>query len=233
MLSIADALAKTKDRVVLAGVTAFEGLFPMEESRLSTAMRDYLDDVCQAVDILLAREILPRPFFISAGGSAAFDIIVDSFQGRWKAAKVILRSGCYITHDHGMYAKTSPLREDLVGSRGLRAAFELWSYAQSCPEPQVVFLTFGRRDAPYDYGLPRPLFVYCPTTGQHRDLDGAVIEHLNDHHARLRIPEGCEVNVGDMVVCGSSHPCAAFDRWRLIPLIDDNTVVVDAILTYF
>jgi D-serine deaminase-like pyridoxal phosphate-dependent protein len=36
---------------------------------------------------------------------------------------------------------------------------------------------------------------------------------------------------------GLSHPCTAFDKWRLIPVIDDASValprVVDAVETYF
>jgi D-serine deaminase-like pyridoxal phosphate-dependent protein len=36
---------------------------------------------------------------------------------------------------------------------------------------------------------------------------------------------------------GLSHPCTAFDKWRLIPLIDDHTVtdpaVLDLVPTYF
>ena len=44
---------------------------------------------------------------------------------------------------------------------------------------------------------------------------------------------GEDLRVGDLVGCGISHPCTAFDKWRLIPVVDDNYGVVDAVLTYF
>jgi D-serine dehydratase len=39
--------------------------------------------------------------------------------------------------------------------------------------------------------------------------------------------------VGDLLACGISHPCTAFDKWRLIPVVDDDYTVVDAIATFF
>ena len=36
-----------------------------------------------------------------------------------------------------------------------------------------------------------------------------------------------------LVGCGISHPCTAFDKWRLIPVVDDDYTVVDAVLTFF
>jgi D-serine dehydratase len=36
------------------------------------------------------------------------------------------------------------------------------------------------------------------------------------------------------VVCfGVSHPCTTFDKWRVIPVADDQYQVVDAIHTFF
>jgi D-serine deaminase-like pyridoxal phosphate-dependent protein len=34
-------------------------------------------------------------------------------------------------------------------------------------------------------------------------------------------------------VCGISHPCTAFDKWNVMPVVDDDYTVVDAIKTYF
>ena len=39
--------------------------------------------------------------------------------------------------------------------------------------------------------------------------------------------------VGDVLVCGISHPCTAFDKWSLIPVLDDDDVVIEAIRTLF
>ena len=59
------------------------------------------------------------------------------------------------------------------------------------------------------------------------------ISALNDQHAYLRIPAGADVRVGDLVGCGISHPCTTFDRWRWMPIVDDDYAVTGAIRTFF
>ena len=41
------------------------------------------------------------------------------------------------------------------------------------------------------------------------------------------------MHAGDMVASGISHPCTAFDKWRLLPVVDDNYNVIDGVLTWF
>ncbi|MGW4244838.1 hypothetical protein ACWELQ_20290, partial [Nocardia sp. NPDC004722] len=68
---------------------------------------------------------------------------------------------------------------------------------------------------------------------------GANVSALNDQHTFLRLPGGADgdVPVGSVVRLGLSHPCTAFDKWRLIPVIDDAEAgrprVVDFLLTFF
>ena len=111
------------------------------------------------------------------------------------------------------------------GGESLREAWdgalELWARVLSCPEPGLAIAGFGKRDAPYDIGLP--------VVRSHADVQ---VEALNDQHAYLRDPGGV-LAVGDSVVCGISHPCTAFDKWRLIPVVDDDYTVVDAVATFF
>jgi len=64
-------------------------------------------------------------------------------------------------------------------------------------------------------------------------LAGAEVTGLNDQHAYVRIPGEETLEVGDMLGCGISHPCTAFDKWRLLPVVDDDYNVLDAVLTYF
>jgi D-serine deaminase-like pyridoxal phosphate-dependent protein len=54
---------------------------------------------------------------------------------------------------------------------------------------------------------------------------------MNDHHASLAgdVP----LTPGDLVCFGISHPCTAFDKWQVIPVIDDDRTVVDLIRAYF
>jgi D-serine dehydratase len=80
---------------------------------------------------------------------------------------------------------------------------------------------FGKRDAPYDLGRP--------IVREHPDVR---VEALNDQHAFLRDPGGV-LAVGDVVVCGISHPCTAFDKWPAIAVADDDDVVIGAVQTRF
>jgi D-serine deaminase-like pyridoxal phosphate-dependent protein len=55
---------------------------------------------------------------------------------------------------------------------------------------------------------------------------------LADQHAFLRDPTRV-LGAGDVIRCGISHPCTAFDKWSLIPVVDDDDVVIDAVRTLF
>jgi hypothetical protein len=108
-----DAVLAALDRsphVRLCGITAYEGLLPDIEGQRDDEIRDLLAMVVRLIDDLVAAGRLPPAFIVTAGGSAAFDLVVEALSNRWPGrAEVILRSGCYITHDHGIYAATSPL----------------------------------------------------------------------------------------------------------------------------
>lgn len=227
----------------LAGVTGFEGLLAINRFETGRSngfapvtVESYLESVVESIDNLKAMGALDASFLVTAGGSATFDHVLDAFADRWPGdAQVILRSGCYVTHDHHMYANTSPLRgrvgrppEDM-----LWPALELWSYVQSRPEPKLAILTFGRRDAPYDYGLPTPIAHLPAKSLERREVKGWSVVKVNDQHAYMAIPAEAEVGVGDRIICGISHPCTAFDKWRVIPLLDDVDTIIGAIRTFF
>jgi D-serine deaminase-like pyridoxal phosphate-dependent protein len=135
-----------------------------------------------------------------------------------------VRSGCYLTHDHGIYAKASPLREEL------RPALQLWAQVRSCPEPGLAIVGFGRRDAPYDAGLPI-VEETVDAAGIRRPARGIEVTAIYDQHAFLA--HDGSLAVGDLVVCGVSHPCTAFDKWSLLPLIAEDATVLGAIRTLF
>src|SRR5690606_17309200 len=148
----------------------------------------------------------------------------------------VLRSGCYITHEHERYADVSALagRRPPDETLTLRPALELWGSVWSRPEPDLAILGFGRRDASFDHRLPLPLWAVARGDGQRRDLDRRHrLVRISDQHAFLRLPADDPLAVGDLVGCGLSHPCTAFDKWPVIPLVDDAGVVVDAIRTLF
>ena len=59
---------------------------------------------------------------VSAGGSVYFDVVADVLRPLAKGwTTVLLRSGCYITHDHGMYGAATPADQPGWGLRSVRA----------------------------------------------------------------------------------------------------------------
>jgi D-serine dehydratase len=114
----------------------------------------------------------------------------------------------------------------------LQPAMEVWAYVQSRPEADLALLTMGKRDAPHDAGLPIPFRRWRPGTGW-LDCGAATVFSLNDQHAYVRLGPGADWQVGDMIGCGISHPCTAFDKWRFLPVVDDDYAVIDGVMTFF
>jgi D-serine dehydratase len=224
-LAVADAV-EAAPRLVLAGVEGFEGTLGADRSPETLAAVDaFLDRFRGLVETLDARGLFAgvREIVATAGGSALFDRVAERLRfpaPLSRPVRVVLRSGCYLTHDDGLYARATPLP--------LRPALELWARVLSCPEPGLAIAGFGKRDAPYDLGLP----VVREVRRAEADAAGLVVTALNDQHAFIGDPGGV-LRVGDVVVCGISHPCTAFDKWSLIPVLDDDDVVVDVIRTLF
>jgi D-serine deaminase-like pyridoxal phosphate-dependent protein len=60
------------------------------------------------------------------------------------------------------------------------------------------------------------------------------LSKLNDQHGYLPL-HGDGPAVGEVLRLELSHPCTAFDKWRLIPVVDDDAdpLVVDLVHTFF
>jgi len=102
----------------------------------------------------------------------------------------------------------------------------------SRPEPDLALLGLGKRDVSYDVDLPRPLVVR--RNGMMQSLGGELeVFSLDDQHAFVRVGAAFDLAVGDIVGCGISHPCTTFERWRAIPVVDDDFDVVDVVHTFF
>jgi D-serine deaminase-like pyridoxal phosphate-dependent protein len=163
---------------------------------------------------------------VTAGGSTYFDVVADVLTG-WPAGvsvRTIVRSGCYLTHDHGLYARTSPLSRPGSGPSRLVPALALYAQVVSRPEPELAVATMGRRDVSFDQDLPVPL-----------GLSDSEVFKLNDQHAFLRLggADASRVTVGSWLEFGISHPCTTFDKWQLIPVLDADDRVVELVRTFF
>lgn len=226
--------------VRLVGVECYEGLWAKGESDADRAVADTIMDrvvttalQCDSEQLFECDEVL-----ISAGGSAIFDLVASHLTPRLsRPVRGLLRSGCYVTHDHGSYQRMMSVMTSRLGcGHGLHAAMEVWATVQSRPEPGLAILAAGRRDLSFDSAMPTPVFVsrLGHTTVSDAPADWAVTA-LNDQHAYLRGPDGAtlDLQVGDRIGLGISHPCTTFDKWRWMPLVDDNYNVRDAIVTSF
>ncbi len=170
---------------------------------------------------------------MSAGGSEFFDLVVERLrQPGGIADRVILRSGSYVAHDSGKHERESPFADQDREHR-FHPAIEIWGSVLSRPEPELAIVGFGRRDVPFDQDLPVP-FAVRRRSGERLEVTGSlVVERLNDQHAYARVGANVTIEPGDLVGCGISHPCTAFDKWRVIPVLDDDDHVIDAVATYF
>ena len=220
----------------LVGVEAFEGIIHSASLEADLGTVDSPLDGLRALMTELAAagrfdgrdEIL-----LTVGGSAYFDRVVERLPAPFdRPVRIVLRSGCYVTHDSGYYDHLSPLGERSPDGERLRAALEVWGVVLSRPEPDRALLGMGKRDVAYDLDLPVPL--RARGHAGLRDVRGSLaIFDLNDQHAYLRLAPEDELAVSDLVGCGISHPCTAFDKWRLIPVVDDDYTVVGAVHTFF
>lgn len=220
----------------LAGVAGFEGLIPggARRSGVPVAVSELLGEIGEVARSLHEEGLCcsAAPMVVTAGGSSYFDQVVEFLSPDRFAfpVRTVLRSGCYVTHDHGLYHQTSPLTDRRSGDLGasLRPAFELLASVWSRPEPDLVIVGFGRRDVPTDDRLPMVLRNHS-RRGDVREFE---VTAVNDQHAFLRVPPVSEVAVGDVLGIGVSHPCGAFDRWRQIPVVDERYDVVSSVATY-
>ena len=232
--------AHASEAVALAGVECYEGLGNTGDSAIDRAAADALMDrvervarACDAEGLFDTDEIL-----LSAGGSGVFDLVVPRLRlALRRPVAGLLRSGCYVTHDQGHYKRlvgALDMRLGCAAGAGLRSALEVWALVQSLPEPGLAILAVGKRDLSHDLGMPVPLASCARASRALRPAPGGwEVEKLNDQHAYLRIDEGHGLQVGDRVVLGISHPCTTFDKWRWMPIVDDDYRVVDALVTWF
>jgi D-serine deaminase-like pyridoxal phosphate-dependent protein len=211
--------------VELAGLTGYEG-----QLHDQAAVDGFLDRMVDAFDRLVKAGLLPGRPIVSAGGSAWFDRVADRLGRLGTRAQLIMRSGATVTHDDGFYRERTPFVR-VTGEGPLTAALEIWAQVLSVPEPGLAIVGLGKRDAPFDEGLPVPWEVRS-AAGRMRSADGLRVTKLNDHHTYVAVDD-VEIEPGALIRFGISHPCTAFDKWRDIPVVDDERRVVDVLHTYF
>ncbi|MFE3072678.1 alanine racemase [Streptomyces sp. NPDC059247] len=232
--AVADAVAAT-GTLRLVGVAGYEGEVPdADGERVRTWLRR-LTALAARFDAAGRFDPAIGEIVVSAGGSAWFDAVAEVF-AELPALSLpvlrLLRSGAYVSHDDGHYRKLTPFNR-VPGEGALEPAFRLWSQVVSRPTPEQAFTNAGKRDAAHDLHLPEAQVVRDGHTGEIRPADGITVTGLSDQHAWVRTGEGAALEVGDWLGMGLSHPCTAFDKWQLIPLVEADGTVVDYVRTFF
>lgn len=234
------AAAAAKAQLALCGVETFEGLFltePDAEQRAEQMLLATLDLTarCGRLGLFNTPTVL-----LSGGGSSMFDLAarVLSHHDLSRPAEVIIRSGCYIAHDDGMYRglfekfrQRRPIPIELAS--GLQPALQVWARVQSKPEPGLMICGLGKRDVGCDIAAPT-LLGWLPrgSTSMRAIETPCTVRGLNDQHAH--VVGDCEpFAVGDLVAFGVSHPCTTFDKWRALLTIDERLQITGLVRTYF
>ncbi len=221
-------------RLRLAGVAGYEGTIgSTRDAAILSNVDAFLQNVGSLAESVSGEFEVAEPV-ITAGGSLFFDRVVSVLgeRARRMGARLVLRSGCYLIHDHGLYARGTPEAGGVLGAPVFEAALAVWARVVSTPEPGRALLDAGRRDLSHDAGLPVALER---TRGEDRiDLSGnTVVPALSDQHTFLEFPPSVDIQIGDLVKLGISHPCTTLDRWRTLLLTDDSDTVVGLVTTDF
>ena len=233
-------IMEQQDVLALRGVEIFEGIFSSDGDGPDQA-RDLLSEMIKLVaELYAAGHFAKGEILLTGGGSSLFDLCAEllsrvDLAGR---QRIILRSGCYIVHDHGTYVRAfDAIRKrrpgiDLIGP-GPRAALEVWAVIQSVPAPGEAIASLGKRDIGFDADLPVAIWHYRPQVDTNpRPMTGTLrVTKLYDQHACLA--GLADLKVGDLIGFGVSHPCTTFDKWRALPVLDDNYVMTSFVTTMF
>ncbi|WP_431278955.1 amino acid deaminase [Leifsonia poae] len=215
--------------LTLAGVAGYEGA--LAHSGDDTALgvvHSFLQRLVALHDAIETRGLYPEgaPVILTAGGSAYFDVVADVLAprrdltgSRGRVVDVLLRSGAYITHDDGFYDGITPLNR--VEGGEFHSAIHGWATVVSRPEPGLALVDAGKRDFPYDEGMPVPQEVRPFGSTERIPLTGATVAAMNDQHTFVSLPADSTLQVGDVVRFGLSHPCTTFDKWRALAVVDD------------
>jgi D-serine dehydratase len=235
--SVLGALADWSESIALSGVEIYEGVLADEAS-----IRAFLDRAVAVTRKLAAeKQFQCAPILMSGAGSGWYDVVAEvlTAAGFGDAVEIVLRPGCYLTHDVGAYreAQAKILKRNPVARRmnaGLLPALQVWAYVQSIPETDKAIIGMGRRDAAFDSGLPVPALHFRPGEALPKVVPAHwTVTKMMDQHAYLQIAAQDDLRVGDMIGFDICHPCLTFDKWRCLPVLNAQYQVIDLVQTFF
>ncbi|MDR3750927.1 MAG: amino acid deaminase [Terracidiphilus sp.] len=235
--SVLEALSHWSDAIALCGIEIYEGVLHDEAS-----IRTFLHHAVAVTQKLVEENRFQRaPVLLSGAGSAWYDVVAEVFTAAnfGDSVEIVLRPGCYLTHDIGAYRESqakilerNPIARKM--SSGLLPALQVWAYVQSVPEAEKAIIGMGKRDAAFDSGLPVPALHFRPGEAAPKAAPAHwKLTNMMDQHAYMGIAAGDDLRVGDMIGFDIAHPCLTFDKWRALPILNAQYQVVDVVQTYF
>lgn len=235
--SVLEALSRWGDSIALSGIEIYEGVLDNE-----AAIRVFLDRAVVITQRLSSeKRFTDAPILLSGAGSAWYDVVAEVFSAATfkEPIEIVLRPGCYLTHDIGAYRKAqarisehNPVAHQMRSE--LLPALHVWAYVQSVPEAEKAIIGMGKRDAAFDAGFPVAALHYRPGEATPKKaLQNWTVTKMMDQHAYLQIAEHDDLRVGDMIGFDISHPCLTFDKWRTLPVLDADYQVIDIVQTFF
>ncbi len=225
----------------LQGIEFYEGAIHSENEvqDIELFLRYVVDIAHECLELKVFSTATP---IISGAGSAFYDLVVKMFNLLPNAYQKVIRPGCYVTHDTGIYSRANQkLRTRVLNSNlnavdishDLISAIEVWGYVQSRPEKQKVIINIGKRDVAFDTDLPKLEKTFRKGVAVDSNIQGVTTTAIMDQHMFLKVPVDCTLEVGDIVVFSTSHPCITLDKWRYLTIIDDSNKVLGWIKTEF
>ena len=237
--SVEDALALAQAAAELPGLRLrglelYEGVLHGDDPQpqVEALLRQAADLACRM------EHLVEGEFVLTGAGTVWYDVVCNIWLAAKKPARcrIVIRPGCYITHDRGIYdiaqkalVARDPIACDLGGD--LTSALELMAMVQSVPEADRAVVNFGKRDCAFDAGLPQPVARY--RNGAQLSAEGIESVGIMDQHCMLRLAPGSDVQVGDILVFGTSHPCLTFEKWKTLLLVDEQYNVLEELDTLF
>ena len=190
------AIARYPDTLKLAGIELYEGVLK-EEGEIRTFLQEA---VALTRELAEAGRFARTPAILSGAGSAWYDVVAEEFAKASNAgfAEVVLRPGCYLTHDVGIYKKA---QTDVFARNRSHAR---WAKG-CCPRCSLGLRAVGAGGGPRDRrarqarrgvrrGAAGPARHFRRDTAP-RDVaatEGWAVTGMMDQHACL-IPPGADV----------------------------------------
>jgi D-serine dehydratase len=226
------------NRVQLRGIEGYEGLVVSDDADKDALwVGSYLEKLVEVARRCADEGAFDGVPIISAGGSVYYDLVARlQARGLGDDVQLIVRSGCYLTQDAGFYRRALDHIADRGSAPSLGSALQVWARVLSTPEPGRAILNAGKRDVSFDIDLPVPQELYrAGDTDAPVPLAGWAVTQLSDQHAfAIRQDSSApQLQVGDVVALGISHPCTTFDKWPLLFEIDDRHRIIGAVRTFF